>query len=131
LNVLSETWRYRKAQFTQYWDKEIRYCNKKIKRHFSSNFSFFLCELKIFIFGQFCSTDVNGYKNLYTKLSLMPLVWKDFEMQLQYFDKKKYFYLFIAISSYLFISIFCAKMSRVNKALEGDRWEDLVLGTWG
>ncbi len=30
-----------------------RYCNIKIKRDFSSNI-FFLCELKIFIFGQLC-----------------------------------------------------------------------------
>jgi len=30
-----------------------RYCNKNIKRHFSSKI-FFLCKLKIFIFGQSC-----------------------------------------------------------------------------
>jgi len=34
----------------QFFDTAIkRYCDKKIKRHLSSNFCFFLCELKIFI----------------------------------------------------------------------------------
>ncbi len=53
-----------KAQFTHNifaHNIEIKRCyNKKIKRHFSSNI-FFQCELKIFIFGQLCSTDVNGH----------------------------------------------------------------------
>jgi len=45
--------------YTQYWDKRIKgYWDKKI--FFYQNF-FSPCELKIFIFGQFCSTDVYGY----------------------------------------------------------------------
>ncbi len=47
-----------------------RFCNKKLKIHFSSK-KFFLCELKIFIFGQLC---------------LLKPSLKYFKMPLQYFE---------------------------------------------
>jgi len=63
-----------------------------MKRHFSSNV-FFLCELKICIF-----LDKYAHWNL---------VWKYFNMSLQYFEKKN---LFIEMSFYLFVAILCAKI---------------------
>jgi hypothetical protein len=82
-----------------------RYCDKKT---FFIQF-FLLSDLKIFIFGQFCSTDVSGYYNLYGKSSLMTTVWKDFEMQLQYFDKKMSLYCNIFLSFYR--NIVCRNVS--------------------
>ncbi len=74
---------------------------KKTKRHFSSNI-FFLWELKIFTFGQFCSKDVYGYYSLFRKSSLMPGVWKYFEMWQHYFEEKKYLFnkMFFFLSFY-------------------------------
>ncbi len=50
------------------------FCDKK--RHFSSNI-FFLCELKIFVFGQFCSIDAflskDCVQNVSCNLGLMLL----------------------------------------------------------
>jgi len=72
-----------------------RYCNKKIKRHFSFNI-FFLCELKIFFL------DNCAYWNI---------VWKDFKMSLQYFEEEN-----IKMSFYHFIAILCAKILCVTRA---------------
>ncbi len=66
-----------------------RYWDKKIKRHFSSNI-FFLCELKIFISVNVC-------------IESHIVVWKDFEMPLQYVEEKSIFLpkcLFFFLSQY-------------------------------
>jgi len=96
-------YKFIKALVTQYFCTQ--YCNKDI---FFNQYFISPCELKIFIIGQMSMDST----------SPMPVVWKDFEMQLQYFDQKMSFYLFIAINFFLFISILRAKIYCVNWALE-------------
>jgi len=62
-----------------------QYCNTKLKRY---------CDKNIF-FNQYVFNRVN-WKYIFL------FIWEDFEMLIQYFDKKCLFYLFIAISFHLF-----------------------------
>jgi hypothetical protein len=87
---------------TQYWDKMIkRYCNKNIKRHFSSNI-FFSCVIYARVNWKYLFLDNYAYWNL---------VWKYFKLSLQYSELKNIF-----LSKYLFISILCAKILCVTWA---------------
>ncbi len=77
---------------TQYFCTQ--YCDKKI---FFNQYFFHRLNWKYL----FLDTYVPQMSMDTRKSSLMPVLWKDFEIQLQYFDKKMSFNLFIAISFYL------------------------------
>ncbi len=95
-------WIRPKAQFTHNifaHNIEIkRYCNKRKMTFF---LHFFSCVNWKYLF-------LHNY-------AYWNQVWKYFKMPLQYFYKKC---LFIFLSQYLFIAKLCAKISRVNKALD-------------